>query len=308
MGGDFAPKAVVEGVLESAKWRQPDEAIVLYGRADELSDVFAGLGADIKEYELVDCPEVIMMSDHPVKAVSEKVNSSIVTGFKHLAGGLIDGFASAGNTGAMMAATMGYIKVVAGLTRPAIASMIPVVEGSHNLLLDVGLNADCKPEMLVQFALLGSLYSQFVLGVDRPRVALLNIGEEAEKGNILTKRTHELMAARQDYHFVGNVEGHGLFTKAHCDVIVCDGFVGNVVLKEAESFYHLAQKRQIKDPFFDRFNFEHYGGTPVLGVNAPVVIAHGKSTGRAIDNMIKQTSLVIASDLCSKFKAAFPHA
>ena len=263
---------------------------MLFGDAAQLEKEFKAKGENAANYEIVHCSEVITMNDHPVSGIAKKPDSSISVGFQHLASGKIDGFASAGNTGAMMAGTMTFIKTVPGLVRPAIAAYIP---------------SDCKPEVLVQYGVLGSLYSQYVLGVEKPRVALLNIGAEAEKGNLLAKTTHELMASSSDFNFVGNIEGNELFSNKRADVVVCDGFVGNIVLKEAESFYMIAKKRGIQDPYLDRFNFEHYGGTPVLGVNAPVIIGHGISNGRAINSMIRQTGRVIASSLCAKFKQAF---
>ena len=305
MGGDFAPAAVVEGVLLAKEWIDTNTRVVLYGHRDALAAEFDRLGGKIDDFEVVHCTEVIDMHDHPVKAVSTKTDSSITVGFQHLAQGKIDGYASAGNTGAMMAATMGMIKAVPGILRPGIAAYVPTGEKGYNLLLDVGLNSDCKPEVLVQYALLGSLYAQFIFGIEKPRVGLLNIGAEPEKGNLLTKQTHELMRASTDFNFIGNVEGGEVISNQRTDVIVCDGFVGNVVLKEAEALYVLTRERGIKDPVLDRVNFENYGGTPVLGVNAPVIIGHGISTGRAINQMIHQTANVIRTQLCDKFKRAF---
>lgn len=307
MGGDYAPRAVVEGVCRAQEWMDASEEIVLFGDASALREEFSAAGRSVSDFEVVHCEEVITMHDHPMRAIAQKSQSSIAVGFRHLAEGRIDGFASAGNTGAMMAGAMTFIKVVPGIIRPAIAAYIPVGEEHYNLLLDVGLNSDCKPEVLLQYGQLGSLYSQFVLGIERPRVGLLNIGSEAEKGNLLTKQTHELMQANDSFVFAGNVEGNELFSNKRADVVVCDGFVGNVVLKEAEAFYVMTKKRGISDAFFDRFNFENYGGTPIIGVNAPVIIGHGISNGRAISNMIRQTREVIASRLCDKFKRVFSH-
>jgi glycerol-3-phosphate acyltransferase PlsX len=245
------------------------------------------------------------MGDNPAKALMKKPDSSIAVGFKWLASGKIDGFASAGNTGAMLVGAIYSIKVIPGIIRPAIAGYIPVGDTKFNLLLDVGINPDCRPDVLYQYALLGSIYSKLILGNEEPRVSLLNIGEEEEKGNLVTKSAFDLMKETTDFKFVGNVEGHDLFSNKKADVIVCDGFVGNVVLKEAEAFYHLIKKRNITDTYFERFNFENYGGTPILGVNAPVIIGHGISNAKAIMNMILQTREVIGSNLCGKIKEAF---
>ena len=261
--------------------------------------------ANVSDFDIVHCSEVIAMGDNPAKTFSKKIDSSIHKGFKHLAEKKIDGFASAGNTGAMLVGTMYTIRSVPGVIRPAIASYIPVSEKKFNLILDVGINPDCRPDVLFQYAILGSLYSKHVFGIDKPRIGLLNIGAEDEKGNLVTKSTFELMKDTSDFHFAGNVEGNDLFSDSKADVFVCDGFVGNVVLKEAEAFYQLIKKRNITDHFFEQFNFENYGGTPILGVNSPVVIGHGISNAKAIMNMILQTRTVISSNLCEKIKEAF---
>lgn len=305
MGGDYAPRAIVEGVLSLRNSLPADRQLVLFGDRRLLGEEFRRLGANINDYEVVHCEEVITMNDHPVQAIQKKPNSSVTIGFQWLAEGKVDGFASAGNTGAMMAGIMFFIKVVPGILRPGIASYIPVGEKEYALLLDVGLNSGCKPEVLLQYGLLGSLYAQFVLGVAKPRVALLNIGAEPEKGSTQARQAHALMSQAQHYQFVGNIEGNQLFTGGVADVIVCDGFVGNIVLKEAEAFYLLVKQQGVQSRYFERFNFENYGGTPVLGVNAPIIIGHGVSNGKAIAQMIVQTGEVIASGLCDRFKKAF---
>jgi len=305
MGGDFAPDAVVSGAILAQKQLSSDQRIVLFGNENQIISLLAKGNANPKDFEVVHCTEVIEMCENPAKAFTKKPNSSISNGFKALATKQIDGFASAGSTGAMLVGTMYTVKQVTGIIRPAIATYIPVSEKKFNLLLDVGLNPDCKPEVLYQYGILGSLYAKFVLGIQEPRVALLNIGEEDEKGNLLAKSTFELMKNNKDFNFVGNVEGNNLFSDNKADVVVCDGFVGNVVLKEAEAFYHIIRKRKLEDPFLDTFNPENYGGTPILGVNAPVIIGHGASNPKAIMNMILQTKEVISSNLCSKIKEAF---
>lgn len=305
MGGDYAPRAVVEGVLALRGLLQSDFHLVLFGDVNVLREEFQRFGASVDDYDVVHCSEVVTMHDHGVQAMQKKSDSSVAVGFQWLASGRIDGFASAGNTGAMMAGAMLYIKAVPGILRPSIATHLPIGDEGYALLLDVGLNSDCKPEVLVQYGLLGSLYAQFVLGVTDPRVALLNIGSESEKGSVLARQTHELMARTGRFRFVGNIEGGQLFSGEVADVVVCDGFVGNIVLKEAEAFYQLAKQRGVNDSYFERFNFENYGGTPVLGVNSPVIIGHGVSNGKAIARMILQTGTVIASGLCDRFKKAF---
>jgi len=305
MGGDFAPDAVVSGAILAQRQLSSDQKIVLFGNESKITSLLKKENANPSDFDIVNCTEIIDMCENPAKAFAKKPDSSISIGFKALATKQIDGFASAGSTGAMLVGTMFTVKQISGIIRPAIATYIPVSETKFNLLLDVGINPDCKPDVLYQYGILGSLYAKFVLGIDNPRVALLNIGEEEEKGNLLVKGTFELMKNNKDFNFVGNVEGNDLFSNDKADVVVCDGFVGNVVLKEAEAFYHLIKKRKIGNPFLERFNPENYGGTPILGVNEPVIIGHGSSNPKAIMNMILQTREVISSNLCSKIKEAF---
>lgn len=305
MGGDFAPHAVVKGAILAREQLNQNEQIVLFGDQKAITQEVLAHNADPHSFEIVHSSEVIGMGDHPAKAFSQKPDSSIAVGFKWLAQQKIDGFASAGNTGAVLVGTVQSVKVVPGIIRPSIASYIPVSEDRFNLLLDVGINPDCRPDVLYQYGILGSLYSKFIFNNENPRVGLLNIGEEETKGNLVTKHTYELMKDNNDFNFVGNIEANMLFNSEKADVVVCDGFVGNVILKEAEAFYYLLKQRKISDPFFEQFNFENYGGTPVLGVNAPVIIGHGVSNAKAIMNMILQTRTVISSGLCDKIKKAF---
>jgi glycerol-3-phosphate acyltransferase PlsX len=168
------------------------------------------------------------------------------------------------------------------------------------VLLDVGLNPDCKPDVLLQYAKLGSLYAKYVLGVNNPSVGLLNIGEEETKGSAAVKGAYELLKDNPAVNFIGNVEANVLFTGEMSDVVVCDGFVGNIIIKQGEAFYSIYKERKLKDEFFERLNFENFGGTPVVGINANVVIGHGISRRRAVMNMILQTRDVINADLAKK--------
>lgn len=304
MGGDFAPKNEVLGAIEAHSQLEPGSSIVLFGDKPEIENIARSEGFDSSMFEIVHTTQVIGMNDHPAKAFSQKPDSSISVGFTALAEGKIDGFASVGNTGAMMAGAMYSVKLIEGIIRPCISSEFPLIDGSSALLLDVGFNSDCKPEVLYQYGLLGSIFASEVMGIANPRVALLNIGEEEEKGDLLTKAAYELMKDSKDFNFVGNVEGHRLFTGKVADVVICDGFVGNVVLKLAEGFYRIALKQGINNDYFNRFNYETYGGTPALGVNAPVIIGHGASSPRAIKNMILQTEHVIKAELVKKVKKA----
>jgi glycerol-3-phosphate acyltransferase PlsX len=304
MGGDYAPEQTVLGAIEARKELPAGVEIILLGDKDQIISVLRNANADENLFPIVHCSEVIGMAEHPTKAIQQKPDSSISKGFELLKSGAIDSFASAGNTGAMLVGAMFSVKAIPGIHRPAIASVLPKVKGGWGLILDVGVNADCKAEFIQQFAVLGSIYAQNIYGIESPKVGLLSIGEEEEKGNLLIKEAHQLLKDTPDIHFIGNVEGRDLFNDK-ADVIVCDGFTGNVVLKEAESFFDLLKKRGIRDEYFDRFNYEQYGGTSILGVNSPVIIAHGISKSIAIKNMILHSAEVVNARLSEKIAAAF---
>ena len=306
MGGDFAPEAAVKGAVMALGAVDAESRIVLFGDRERIEAVLAAEGCPAERFDIVHTTEVIEMGDHPAKAFQAKADSSITVGFGHLAKGAVHGFASAGSTGAMMVGSMYAVKPIEGVIRPTISSAVPTVSGRPALLLDVGLNVDCRPEVLAQYGLIGAIYSEAVLGVERPRVALLNIGEEEAKGNAQTKAAHVLMKADGRYDFVGNIEGSHLFSGKVADVIVCDGFVGNTALKMAEGFFRINRALGCADnPFWAAMNYENVGGTPVLGVNAPVVIGHGCSSPLAIKNMILTTERCVRADLSGKLRAAF---
>ncbi|PLX20228.1 MAG: phosphate--acyl-ACP acyltransferase [Marinilabiliales bacterium] len=305
MGGDFAPEATVLGAILAHKEISSEDRIVLIGNQEKALEILKRENINPDFFDIVHSTEVIEMNDHPAKAFTKKPDSSIAKGFGLLAKGEIDGFASAGSTGAMMVGAMYTVKSIPGVIRPVITGPIPKPDGSHSILLDVGLNPDTKPDVLYQYAILGSIYAENVYNITSPKVGLMNIGSEEEKGNLITKSAHELMKDSTDFNFIGNVEANDLFTEGKADVIVCDGFVGNVILKEAEAFYTLYRRRGLKDEFFDKFNFENYGGTPVLGVNKNIVIGHGISNDVAIKNMILHTAEVIEANLSEKIKEAF---
>jgi glycerol-3-phosphate acyltransferase PlsX len=304
MGGDFAPGATVSGALLAYNELPHDVRLVLIGDKELILAELAKHNASADNFDIVHTTEVIAMSEHPTKAFSHKPNSSLALGFFMLKEGKLDGFASNGNTGAMLVGSMFSVKSVAGIIRPCITSILPKENGGVGLILDVGTNADCKPDVLYQFGVLGSLYAEHVYGIKNPRVALLNIGGEPEKGNLVAQAAHQLMKDSKDFNFVGNVEGRDIFGD-DCDVIVCDGFTGNVVLKEAEAFYTLIKKRGLSDAYFDRFNYENYGGTPVLGINSTVMIGHGISSDIAVKNMLLLTKDVVEAKLSDKIKQVF---
>jgi glycerol-3-phosphate acyltransferase PlsX len=304
MGGDYAPKAIVLGAIAAHQSLNAGEHLVLIGDTEQIKPILAEEGFNPDHFEYVHTDEVIGMGEHPTKAIVQKPNSSIAVGFNLLKEGKIDSFASAGNSGAMLVGAVFSVKTIPGIIRPCLCTILPKIKGGTGLLLDVGANADCKPDILLQFGVLGSLYAENLLQINDPKVALINIGEEDEKGNMLSMATFPLMKETNLFNFVGNVEGRDLFNDK-ADVIVCDGFTGNIMLKLAESFYVLTIKKGLKDEFFDRFNYEQYGGSPVLGVNAPVVIGHGISSPLAVKNMVLQSREMITTGLVEKIRMAF---
>ena len=326
MGGDFAPEVAVEGAVMALKKIKEDSRIVLFGDEKRIRELLAKHHCSADNFDIVATSEVIEMGDHPAKAFQAKQDSSMTVGFRHLAEGKIDGFASAGSTGAMMVGCMYVIKPIKGVIRPVISTLIPIVKNRRGLLLDVGLNVDAKPEVLAQYGLLVSIYAKHVLKIDNPRVALLNIGEEEGKGNAQAKATYDLLKEQKGINFVGNVESSYIFTGKTCDVVVSDGFVGNVVLKMAEALYRINTRltpfkpwllnllRPILEPiceklyyhknFWDSMNYESVGGTIVIGVNAPVMIGHGGSSAKAICSLITTMERNIESRVCDKIREA----
>jgi len=304
MGGDFAPKAAVLGAIEAYKALPSERKLVLIGDKDVAVSILQENNFNPDHFEFVHTTEVIGMGEHPTKAIAQKPDSSIAQGYKLLKEGQIKAFSSAGNTGAMLVGAVFSVKTIPGVLRPALTAIVPKLKGGLGILLDVGANADCKPDMLLQFGLLGSLFAQAVYGISSPKVALMNIGEEEEKGNMLSLAAYPLMKESLQYNFVGNVEGRDLFGDA-ADVFVCDGFTGNVIVKLAESYYVITRKKGFNDEFFNRFNYEQYGGSPILGINAPVVVGHGISSPEAIKNMVLLSLNMAESNLVEKIKQAF---
>lgn len=303
-GGDFAPQATIDGALLAKQELGNDVTIVLFGDELTIQKELASRNQSADLFEIIHAPEVITFHDHPTKALPKKPNSSIAVGFDMLAKGFIDVFASNGNTGAMLVGSMFKLNTIPGVIRPCITSTLPTISGGKSVLLDVGSNADCKSDVLQQFAVLGAVYAENVLGLAKPKVALLNIGEEDSKGNLLSIATYKLLAETEELNFIGNIEGRDIFTGV-ADVIVCDGFTGNIVLKEAEGIFTLMKKRGIKDEYFDRFNYENYGGTPILGVKGNAIIGHGISNDIAVKNMLLHAHEVVRTQLTEKINEAF---
>jgi phosphate acyltransferase len=303
MGGDFAPKATIKGACLALKEISSSDQIVLIGPEDVILEELKGAGADPGNFLIVHAPEVIGMAEHPTKAIVQKPKSGISIGFQMLKSGRIDAFSSAGNSGAMVVGSMYSVGTLQGIIRPCTSAVIPKENGGIGIFLDVGTIPDVKPEVMYQFGILGSLYTEHIFKVPNPRVALLNLGAEEEKGNLLTQSSHALMKGSKDFNFVGNVEGRDIL-RDKADVIVCDGFTGNVVLKLMESVYRMLVKRGVKDEYIDRMNYENYGGTPLLGVNATVIVGHGISNDIAIKNMILLSKEVQEVELASKIQNA----
>jgi phosphate acyltransferase len=304
MGGDYAPDAVIEGAVDSLGHLTDEETLVLVGDQSSILGKLSEMGVEPSLFEIVPTTQVIEMGDHPAKAFSQKKNSSIAMGYGMLKNGTLDGFCSAGNTGAMLVGASYTVNVIPGVLRPALATILPCVDNRDSVILDVGLNPDCKPDVLLQYGILGSIYAKNVLGIENPTVGLLNIGEEETKGTSAIKAAYELMKEYPDLNFAGNIEGNNIFMESMTDVLVCDGFVGNVILKMGEAFHHIYKIRNLKDSYFDRLDWENIGGTPIIGINANVVIGHGISKRRAIMNMILQTRSVVQANLAQKIKEA----
>lgn len=338
MGGDYAPREIVAGAVWAAyEYNVPIE---LVGKRDDIqreldkikNDGFYSdcgqkgskkrIKIDTSKLDIIitHADEVIEMGEHPGQALRKKKKSSIVLGVKAVADGNSDAIVAAGSTGAAMAASLFGMGRIKGITRPAIAVTLPSLS-KPVLLLDGGANSDCTPEMLYQFAIMGIVFSKYVLGVKEPRVAVLNIGEEETKGNTLAQETHKLLAANKDkFNFIGNVEGKELYLDT-CDVVVCDGFVGNVALKVTEGTATLLLKL-IKEQFsktifggvvglmaktflnkiFPKINYEEYGGMLLLGVKGITVIAHGRSKAYAIKNAVRVAKEAVETGLNKKIE------
>lgn len=301
MGGDYAPVATIDGALLALEELSGSDRIFLFGDEELIRGSLRDKNISEENFSIVHSPEVIGMSEQPIKAFTKKPQSSISQGFRFLKEGKIDGFCSAGNSGAVVVGSMYSVEMIQGIMRPCTTVVLPKENGGSTFLLDIGTNPDAKPELLYQFGILGSSYARYVYDVENPRVGLLNIGEEAEKGNVLAQATYKLMENSQHFNFIGNVEGRDiLYDKA--DVVVCDGFTGNVVLKQLESMYSLLKNRGLYDDFVERLNYENFGGTPILGIKSTVLVGHGISNDNAIKNMILLTKNVHEANLSSKIE------
>jgi len=323
MGGDNAPFSIVAGTVMGYRVLRDSVDLILVGNAQRIRQELVSLKADNLPIQVIDAPETIDMIDHPLEAIKQKKNSSISVGLALQKEGKADAFISAGNTGAVMASSLLTLGRLKGVSRPAIAALFPTSEGVA-LVLDVGANSDCKAHHLYQFGIMGAIYSKFILKVKNPKVGLLSIGEEQTKGNELTIASHKLLD-NSALNFCGNVEGRDIL-KGTTDVVVCDGFVGNIVLKFAESagsFFSTTIKKKIRGNLFanigailmsaafrkfkQSLDSAEYGGAPLLGINGVCIICHGSSSPRAIKNAIlvgvdvvrKQVNRVIQEKITS---------
>lgn len=303
MGGDYAPQAVLEGCEKAMPLLDSNTRLHLFGQQQIITSFLEKSSLDADRLKVVDAPEVIGMEEQPVRAFQQKRNSSLGLGFGYLEKGAISAFASAGNSGAVMVGAMGSLGTIEGISRPCALGVFPKLNGGVHLLADVGVNTDVRPEMLVDFAQLAIQYATAVLGMEYPKTALLNTGEEESKGNNIYRQAHQLLKANENINFVGNLEPREFYT-ADVDISVCDGFTGNIFLKQAEAFYDLVRQRGVKDEYLDRFNYEQYGGTPILGLNGNVILGHGVSGAEAIKNMILSTEMIARNRLSEKIKMA----
>ena len=318
MGGDFAPEQVVVGGVQAH--RDFGVEVIFVGQKDRVDAALKAAGAG-NWAVIEDAPEVIGMDEHPANAVRSKKNSSIVRGMQMVEDGRVSGFVSAGNSGAMMAAALFGLRRIAGVERPAIGAVIPTPTG-RCLLLDAGANADARPEYLEQFARMGAIYAEKVMKLAEPKVALLSNGEEPGKGNQLVLATQPLLRKAAGINFIGNIEGNDVF-KGKADVVVCDGFTGNVLVKTAEGAAELlfrSMRDAIKGPVASlggllvrpnlqalrrKYDWREMGGWLLLGVNGVAVIAHGRSDARAIRSAVGAARDAVDSQVIPTFTAAF---
>ncbi len=301
MGGDFAPMPNVEGVKLALAELPSDCTVYMVGNQTTLKNTAEEVGLSDPRVEIVHASDVIPMGVHPTKALTRHPEASIPVGYRLLKNKEVDAFCSCGNTGAMHVGAIFSIKAIEGVIRPGLAGVIPKEKGGYGILMDVGANADCRPDVLVQFAELASLYAKHVLKIDNPKVGLVNLGEEEQKGTLLTQSAYQLMKINAKINFIGNLEGRDIFNEK-ADAIICDGFTGNVLLKFAESIYSMLQDRNFKDPFFDLMDYKQIGGSPILGINGNVIIGHGVSDKHAIKSMLIQSYNMAKSKINEKIK------
>jgi len=317
MGGDFAPVEVIKGALKAGS--EYDAHVILVGNTARIREAADSQGLDISHLDIAASTQEVGMDESPSDVLKNKKESSIYIGSQLVGQGKGSAFLSAGNTGAVMACSLFNIKRIKGVFRPAIAAVIPLAD-SKFVLIDAGANADCKPAYLAQFALMGKVYSENILGVADPKIGIVNIGEEEKKGNELAVEAHKILKDMEGLNFMGNIEGREIF-EGHADVVVADGFTGNVILKTIEGLAKmffgeiksvltssltskiaaLTLKKSLRN-MKNKFDSETYGGAQLLGLNAPVIISHGSSKAKAVSNAIRVGQESLNTDLVEKIK------
>lgn len=323
MGGDFAPKNEIEGLIKLFKENvSKDECeVVLVGKQEIIEQELTKHNLDSVSYSIVNADEIVTMNDDPMVAIKSKKNSSLAIGLNLHKEGKVDAFVSAGHTGAMLATSTVMLGRIKGVSRPTIGSFLPTEKSAPTLLMDVGANVDCKARFLYEFAVMGSIYYKQMIGIENPTVGLLNIGEESSKGNEVVLQTYSLLKSSK-LNFIGNLEGREIF-KGNANVIVCDGFTGNIVLKFAESFLTFfkntlksyANQSTVKKvkvglmaptlkDMFKAYDYQQYGGVPLLGVNGVSIIGHGSSSPIALQNMLVTAINILKKDINGKIREA----
>jgi glycerol-3-phosphate acyltransferase PlsX len=302
MGGDYAPSATVEGALEAIR-ESEDISVILVGNEEDLTRELKGKSFSESRITIKHASQVVEMGEPPVTALRRKKDSSIKVAVELVKSGKSDAMVSAGNSGVVMATALFFLRKISGVQRPAIAAIMPTIKGLF-ILIDAGANVDCKASHLFEFAVMGNVYARSVFNIKKPKIGLLSIGEEDAKGNELTKEAFKLLK-ESNMNFIGNIEGKNVF-EGEADVVVCDGFVGNIALKISEGLAEAVVKmikseinkrttskhghNTLKDAlksFVKRTDYSEYGGAPLLGINKPCIISHGRSTSKAIKNAIK---------------------
>ncbi len=306
MGGDYAPREIIAGALDWVK--QADDTLLLVGKEELIKEELSHYTYPTEKIEIIPASQVVEMNESPAAAMRKKKDASIIVANRLVKDGRAEAVASCGSTGAQLAAAIFILGRLEGIDRPPIIASIPNKEDGYSLLVDVGANVDCKAQQIVQFALLGKAYAAIAMGLDNPRIALLNNGEEEGKGNSLAIEAYQLLKEQTGLNFVGNLEGRDLFS-GRADVLVCDGFTGNIVLKNMEGLAMFAAQACAAElgrvpAFFDKFDYTRVGGAPLLGVDGISIVCHGSSKREAVFNGIKIASECIAKEMVAKQKLA----
>lgn len=304
MGGDYAPHEIIAGALQ---WlEQSDDTLLLVGNESLIKEELQSYQYPTEQLEIIPASQVVEMNESPATALRKKKDASIMVATRLVQAGKADAVLSCGSTGAQLAAAIFILGRLEGIDRPPIVASIPNQAGGYSLVVDVGANVDCKAQQLLQFALLGKAYAAIIMQLDNPRIGLLNNGEEEGKGNSMAIEAYKLLKEQTNLNFVGNIEGRDLLADK-CDIIVCDGFVGNIVLKNMEGLAALTAQACITElgklpTFFDRFDYTQVGGAPLLGVNGVSIVCHGSSKREAVYNGIKTAGQCVQKDIINQQK------